>query len=368
VRRWLPLSHLNAFPPATDAKLEMTLVLIVQNSGRSRADMAATLRAEGYDILEAENAEAGTQLAHEAGPQAILLDPKLPNRSGYELYAKLRHDRATNAIPVLFLPTQAGPSGEPVAVGGLDVVTRVGVALRTRAMLETLRRAGGDISIASLTDALTGLPNRHALERLTKLHLSGAREEGRPLAVVLVDLDSFARVNERWGFAVGDHALQAFAGLLHSSVRTADTIGRWGGASYLLLLPDTRLDAAWHVAERVRQGIEVLGAAFAGMVGAGPTVLETREVSREPSEQDEPEIEVELDVEVEAEGEPGPGGETGAPPGAPQGAPEAEASMLSASIGVAERYPDDEWEDLLRRAGTALARAKRAGRNRTAVA
>jgi two-component system cell cycle response regulator len=357
-RRRRALSHLNAFPEAADAKFEMTRVLIVQNSGRSRSDMAATLRAEGYEILEAENAEAGTQLARTEAPEAILLDPKLPNRSGYEMYAKLRHDRTTDAIPVLFLPTQGG---QPVAIGGLDVVTRIGVALRTRTMLESLRAADEEVTLPALTDALTGLPNRRALERLTKLQLANAKAAGSALAAVLVDLDSFTRVNDKWGFAVGDHALQAVAGLLHSSVRTADTIGRWAGATFLLLLPDTRLDAAWHVAERVRQGIEVLGAAFAGMIASEVTVLDTRQGQ---------EMEVEVEIDVEADEEEGPEGDEEPEP-RERRAPskrEPDPSLLAASLGVSERSPTDNWEDLLRRAATAVTRAKRAGRNRTAVA
>ena len=342
--------------------VEMTRVLIVQTSGRSRADMAATLRAEGYEILEAENAETGTELVEREAPEAILLDPKLPDRSGYELYAKLRHDRATNAIPVLFLPSQGAGPEEGVA-GGLDVVTRVGVALRTRTMLDTLRDAGEEVSGSELTDALTGLPNRRALERLGNLRLARVREAGSTLALILVDLDRFSRVNDRWGFAVGDHALQAFAGLLHTSVRGADVIGRWAGATFLTLLPDTRLDAAWHVAERVRQGVEVLGAAFAGMISAEPTVIESRQG-------EEIEVEVEVEVEPEGVGEPGEPAEVEAEVEAEGGGGQAaaDASLLSASLGVTEGTASDDWDELIGRAGSALTRAKRAGRNRTSVA
>jgi hypothetical protein len=73
----------------------------------SRADTAATLRAEGHDVLEAGSADHGVRVAHEQGPEVILLDPMLPDRSGYELYASLQRDPATLAIPVLFLPGEA---------------------------------------------------------------------------------------------------------------------------------------------------------------------------------------------------------------------------------------------------------------------
>ena len=82
----------------------MARVLIVQGHARSRADTAATLRAEGHDVLEAGSADNGVRMAHEQGPEVILLDPMLPDRSGYELYASLQRNPATLAIPVLFLP------------------------------------------------------------------------------------------------------------------------------------------------------------------------------------------------------------------------------------------------------------------------
>jgi Response regulator receiver domain len=87
----------------------MARVLIVQGHARSRADTAATLRAEGHEVLEAGSADNGARLAHEQGPEVILLDPMLPDRSGYELYASLQRDPATLAIPVLFLPGELPP-------------------------------------------------------------------------------------------------------------------------------------------------------------------------------------------------------------------------------------------------------------------
>ena len=82
----------------------MARVLIVQGHARSRADTAATLRAEGHDVLEAGSADNGVRLAHDQGPEVILLDPMLPDRSGHEPYASLQRDPATVAIPVLFPP------------------------------------------------------------------------------------------------------------------------------------------------------------------------------------------------------------------------------------------------------------------------
>jgi diguanylate cyclase (GGDEF)-like protein len=291
----------------------MALVLIVQGHDRARSDMAATLRAEGYDTLEAGTVRAASKLAREAGPAAILLDPVLPDGSGYDLHAALQSDAATKGIPVLFLPTPTGAGTDTqrqVLVGGLDVATRLGVALRTRTLHEELHGLDERLRGAVLTDALTGLANRRALEERARVEFERSDQGGTAFSLILGDLDGFRRVNEEWGYAVGDHALQAFSGVLHGSVRSGDTVGRWEGATYVILLPETHLDAAWHVAERIRQRAELLGAALAG--------------------------------------ESGP--------------------KLSCSFGVAQRRSSDDWSGLFARAELALRRAKRTGRNRTEVA
>jgi diguanylate cyclase (GGDEF)-like protein len=292
----------------------MARVLIVQGHARSRADTAATLRAEGHEVLEAGSADNGVRLAHEQGPEVILLDPMLPDRSGYELYASLQRDPATLAIPVLFLPGELPPvpGGELELPGlpiGLDIVTRLGLALRTKSLNDELRLADVSLRSAVLTDSLTGLANRRAAEERLRSLTGLARLGMGPMSMILADLDGFAEVNERLGYAVGDRLLQAFAGLLHESCRTGDTVARLEAEAFLLLLPGTKLDAAWYVAERVRRRTAAIGAAL------------------------------------------GPDGPS-----------------LTASFGVAEHRPPDAWRDLLDRAEAALTRAKRAGRNRCEVA
>jgi diguanylate cyclase (GGDEF)-like protein len=291
----------------------MARVLIVQGHARSRADTAATLRAEGHDVLEAGSADHGVRMAHEQGPEVILLDPMLPDRSGYELYASLQRDPVTLAIPVLFLPgspaNAAGHRAAGTAVADLDIVTRLGLALRTKSLNDELRLSDVSLRSAVLTDSLTGLANRRAVEERLRA-LTGLAKLGMgPLSMVLTDLDGFAEVNDHSGYAAGDRLLQAFAGLLHESCRGGDTIARFEGEAFLMLLPGTRLDAAWNVAERVRRRTVAVG------IVLGP-----------------------------------------------------DAPRLTASFGVVEHRPADAWRDLLTRAETALDRAKRAGRNRCEVA
>jgi diguanylate cyclase (GGDEF)-like protein len=188
-------------------------------------------------------------------------------------------------------------------------VTRLGLALRSKALDDELRLADVSLRAAVLTDSLTGLPNRRAVEERLRAVVGLARLGMGPLSLVLSDLDGFAEVNERLGYAMGDRLLQEFAGLLHESCRAGGTVGRFEAEAFLLLLPGTRLDAAWYVAERVRRRTVALGTAL------------------------------------------GPDG-----------------PRLTASFGVVEHQPEEGWRELLGRAGTALAKAKRTGRNRCEVA
>ena len=249
----------------------MARVLIVQGHARSRADTAATLRAEGHEVLEAGSADNGVRLAHEQGPEVILLDPMLPDRSGYELYASLQRDPATLAIPVLFLPGEAphpagwATAGAPTA--DLDLVTRLGMALRTKALSDELRLA--DVSLRTASPRST----------TTAATPSATGCCGRSPACCT------------------------------SRAAAATPSAASTGEAFLMLLPGTRLDAAWNVAERVRRRTVAVGVILG---------------------QDAP--------------------------------------RLTASFGVVEHRPADAWSDLLNRAQTALVSAKRAGRNRCEVA
>ncbi|HEX9344141.1 MAG TPA: diguanylate cyclase [Actinomycetota bacterium] len=314
----------------------MALLLIVQSSDQARSDTAATLRAEGHEVLEAASAEDAVSLSRAWRPAVILLDPLLPGETGDDLYVTLQRELAGLATQILFLPVPplpppaagaeaeagaeaAGPVLPEPLLGGLELVTRVGLALRAKAVHDQLDEAdtalprqlpgGLQSGGAGWTDPLTGLANRRACAERLAAACRRAAAGAEPVALVLADLDHFARVNEAVGYAAGDQALQLFAGLLHESCRGGDTAGRWEGATWVLILPGIGLEPAWYVAERVR----LRTAALTKAIGT-------------------------------------------------------ERVALSASLGVAEYQEGDLWTDLFGRAETALARAKRSGRNRAEVA
>lgn len=112
------------------------------------------------------------------------------------------------------------------------------------------------IRFLATTDTLTGAANRSEFSRLLGEAIVGAQDSGKPLGLVMFDLDHFKRINDAHGHDVGDAVLKGVIGVVREHIRAEDAVGRWGGEEFLLLLPGSNLDAARRTAERLRAGIE----------------------------------------------------------------------------------------------------------------
>lgn len=104
-------------------------------------------------------------------------------------------------------------------------------------------------------DPLTGLHNRRAFFELSSWALEGARQRGAPLSLIMLDIDHFKPINDRHGHQIGDEALAWLAQLLPRACRGGDVLARWGGEEFVILLPDTGLEQAGALAERIRQSV-----------------------------------------------------------------------------------------------------------------
>ena len=146
----------------------------------------------------------------------------------------------------------ADPGDAPVT----EWLMVVGSLLVTWSVINILRRRVdalvAELAQASLADPLTGLLNRRGLQQRMGEQLSRLRRTGEPLALVAVDLDSFKALNDEHGHAHGDAILARFAGVLESMMRGADVAARVGGDEFVILAPDTDLDGALTLAERLR--------------------------------------------------------------------------------------------------------------------
>jgi len=108
------------------------------------------------------------------------------------------------------------------------------------------------VSHQALSDTLTGLPNRRALDRYIDHHVSSANRNGRPFAILMMDLDGFKSVNDTWGHTVGDRVLHELSAFLETVSRKSDFLARYGGDELCMLLPETSEEAAVQVAKNLQ--------------------------------------------------------------------------------------------------------------------
>ena len=175
-------------------------------------------------------------------------------------------------------------------------------------------RAHQDVYSQATTDALTGLFNRRHMQTVLADERRRAERYGHPLSVIMLDVDGFKSYNDTYGHVQGDVLLKTLAGILQNGVRTVDSVGRFGGEEFVVVLPETPADEAFQTAERLRQA--VAGTIFPGFA-------------------DDPELVV----------------------------------LKTISLGVAT-YPDitQDTQALVTLADNALYQAKRGGRNQTVQA
>ncbi len=128
-------------------------------------------------------------------------------------------------------------------------------ALNERLVFEIEERKKAEQALfqAAMTDSLTGLPNRRAMEGHLSVHVARVKRSGKPFSVLMCDVDRFKSVNDTYGHEVGDQLLRLAAQVLRSSIREGDLIGRWGGEEFLVLLEETDLDGGLKVAEKLRE-------------------------------------------------------------------------------------------------------------------
>jgi diguanylate cyclase (GGDEF)-like protein len=112
----------------------------------------------------------------------------------------------------------------------------------------------------AITDELTGLVNRRRFNEVLDDEIERSRRHGTTLSVLLADLDDFKRINDRFGHPAGDEALREFANLLRVHLREIDVAGRLGGEEFAVLLPETDLEGALAVAERLRRHVDARAA------------------------------------------------------------------------------------------------------------
>jgi|GEM_PF-2137759 len=157
----------------------------------------------------------------------------------------------------------------PIRSGDIEadglVVTLVDLRDR-RALEDSLREANRNLERKAFVDALTGLYNRAFLAESIQRELARSRRSSTTLAVLMIDLDHFKKVNDDYGHGAGDEVLMAVSGALRVGLREGDILARYGGDEFCALLPGADAVSAWQVAERVRLQVASLPLGIAGAV------------------------------------------------------------------------------------------------------
>lgn len=244
--------------------MSQSAVVLVADDSRSVRSWLRRHLGGHFRIVEASNGAEAIQQARLARPDLILLDVDMPEMDGHQALAALRADARMEDTPVLFLTGRAGAHDvvEGLGLGATDylrkpcdpdeLIARVRGALRGKERQDVLRHANRELAVATTTDELTGLGNRRAISQRLPGLLEDARRTGRPVALLLLDLDHFKRINDTVGHLAGDRVLMTVAHRLHSAARQDQLVTRWGGEEFLMVSPATDEHDAAVVAERLR--------------------------------------------------------------------------------------------------------------------
>lgn len=151
---------------------------------------------------------------------------------------------------------------EAIVVGlGMQLfLNRRAAARREANLLRTaaqLREVSQELDRLARTDVLTGVANRRSLFDLMGVEFRRSRRYGRELSVLMIDLDHFKQVNDRWGHPLGDDVLREMAYLILRDIRESDILGRYGGEEFAVILPEAGAEQAIIVGEKLRRAVEV---------------------------------------------------------------------------------------------------------------
>jgi two-component system cell cycle response regulator len=241
-------------------------ILIADDSIVSRHLLEATLRKWGYDVTVAcDGAEALELLQREDAPALIILDWMMPGISGLEVCRRIRQRGSEPYIYILLLTSKSQKEDliEGMEAGADDYITKpfdqneLQVRLRAGTRLVDLQcqllSAREALRDQATRDSLTRLWNRSSILGELGRELARSERESRPLGVVIVDLDHFKHVNDTHGHLAGDAVLREAARRMQNSIRQYDSIGRYGGEEFLILLPGCSEADCYSQADRLRK-------------------------------------------------------------------------------------------------------------------
>lgn len=241
-------------------------LLVVDDNPRSLKRLLDTL-SKVHDTFVERDIQAALEKVNKFNFDLAIVSLGLSDADGLRLCSQIRSIERTRHLPLIVM---VEPGDEARLLRGLDMgvndyvirpvdrhelLARVRTQIRRKRHSDYLRNRLEESVELAVTDPLTGLFNRRYME--THLHglIQEAKAEGRPLSIMITDIDHFKQVNDTHGHDAGDSVLQDFAARLRRHTRGIDLACRFGGEEFIVIMPDTDLDVARHVGERLRECI-----------------------------------------------------------------------------------------------------------------
>lgn len=256
-------------------------ILVADDSPIYRRLIELALSEEHYAVFFAKSGREAMALFSEHQPSLVITDWMMPDLSGIELCEYIRHQTEQSHTYIIILTgiTEKTELAKALAAGADDCLTkpfnleellaRVGAGrkiIELRGQMEAKNRLLED---SALTDSLTGLPNRRAIEDWAARQLSGADRYGFDFWIIMADIDHFKAVNDTYGHEAGDSVLKRFAQILATNIRRCDICARIGGEEFLIILTHTNQEGAALAIERIRKQLELERFGF----GPGETAI-----------------------------------------------------------------------------------------------
>jgi two-component system, cell cycle response regulator len=251
-------------------------VLIIDDSEAVREKIIKTL--ESRDLFsrfyQAEDGLEGFKKLLASPVDIILCDLEMPRMDGFKFLGMMKGRPEVSDTPVIIL---TGNDDRELKIKGLEqgacdfitkpfdpeeLVARMRVHLKIKHLQDDLKRSNELLLELSNTDHLTGLFNRRFLMEALDKEVQRSRRKDGQVALLLLDIDHFKRVNDTHGHLQGDVVLQKVALHIQKELRSYDIAARYGGEEFVAVLPDTSLKEAFNVADRIR--LSVQGMRFAG--------------------------------------------------------------------------------------------------------
>lgn len=245
----------------------MATILVVDDIAENVQLLTFALEDDGYQVVPATTgAECLEKIAH-CNPDLILLDIMMPVMNGMETLRQIKSDAERKQIPVIMVSAN---DEENQVISALDMgahdfvakpinyhilAARMRSALRLREAQQQLTQLNSELKRLASIDPLTGVYNRRSYYQQADAEFNKSLRHQRPLSVIMLDVDHFKNINDRYGHAMGDVALTQLARICVELIRSSDFVGRLGGEEFAICCPETDLEGAVQLAERLRATI-----------------------------------------------------------------------------------------------------------------